>query len=89
MNDQIHVKVRSIVEKFLDKNHSSEISDTTKLITLGYIDSFSIVELISILETEFSFQFDPATLKLETFDSINSISEAVELATQTKFLKHA
>jgi len=89
MNDQIHVKVRSIVEKFLDKNQSSEISDTTKLITLGYIDSFSIVELISILETEFSFQFDPTTLKLETFDSINSISEAVELATQTKFLKHA
>ena len=88
MNDQIYAKVRSIVEKFLVKNQSSEISDTTQLIKLGYIDSFTLVELISILETEFGFEFDPTTLKLETFESITSISKAVELATQNKFVKY-
>jgi acyl carrier protein len=81
--DDIRNKIRAYIqERFLKNTSSSELSDTTPLISGGIIDSISTMQLISFLEKEFDFEFQPHEVDRENLDSINIISDFVYTKTK-------
>ncbi len=52
----------------------TELPDhTASLFDAGVLDSFSLVEFVTLLETEFGFQVSDAELRAETFDTIAKV----------------
>ena len=51
----------------------AEISPNALLFSGGVIDSFSLVSLLTYLETEGGFMIDPADVNLENFDNLDRI----------------
>jgi acyl carrier protein/D-alanine--poly(phosphoribitol) ligase subunit 2 len=49
------------------------ISPSALLFSGGVIDSFSLVSLLTYLETEGGFMIDPADVNLENFDNLDRI----------------
>jgi acyl carrier protein len=49
---------------------TADIEPETLLFSTGLIDSFSLVTLLSFLETEGGFRISPGDVTLENFDSI-------------------
>jgi acyl carrier protein len=49
------------------------IGDETPLFSSGLIDSFSLVELITFIETQAGFRMDPMDVSLENLDSVERI----------------
>jgi acyl carrier protein len=56
----------------------AEVSADALLFSSGVIDSFSLVSLLTYLETEGGVLIDPADVNLENFDSINRMLRYVE-----------
>jgi acyl carrier protein len=52
---------------------SSSLTDETPLFTSGLIDSFSLVSMMSFLETEGKFRINPADVSIDNMDSIGRI----------------
>lgn len=52
---------------------TSEISDSTPLFSSGILDSFSLVSLLTHLESKCRFRIDPSDLNLENMDSLERI----------------
>lgn len=51
----------------------SEVDDNTELFSTGLLDSFSMVELIMIVESECGVSVNPLDVSLENFDSVKRI----------------
>ena len=51
----------------------ADLASDAPLFSSGLIDSFSLVSLLSFLETEGGFMIDPVDVNLENFDTIESI----------------
>ncbi len=47
------------------------------LFDAGVLDSFSLVEFVTLLETEFGFKVSDAELRAETFDTMAKIEAVV------------
>jgi acyl carrier protein len=58
-----------------DKN---AINLTTPLISSGYIDSFSMVTIVTFLEKEFSISIPDSEIIPKNFDSVQAIVDLVE-----------
>lgn len=52
---------------------TSEIDDQTPLFSSGLIDSFSLVDLMTFIETEGGFKLNPADVNLENLDTVERI----------------
>ena len=50
----------------------------------GVLDSFSLVDLVTVIESEFGIRVDDADLRPETFDTISRIEEFIARATVAK-----
>jgi acyl carrier protein len=50
----------------------------------GVLDSFSLVDLVTVIETEFGIRVDDADLRPETFDTISRVEAFIARATVTK-----
>ena len=74
MNNELIKKVTEIIKANVDGTEEMNISPDTMLITGGYIDSFDIVSLISVLESEFKITLPFDDLNLEDFDTVSSIA---------------
>ena len=57
---------------------TSSLSDDTALFSSGLIDSFSLVSMMSFLETEGGFRISAADVSLENMDTIGRILRYVE-----------
>ena len=55
-----------------------DFMDTTGLFSEGLLDSFSIVDLVTYIETATGLKFDPTELNLENLDSVAKIRGFVE-----------
>lgn len=78
MNRQeIEAKVTELIRTNIDGAESLALTEDTMLITGGYIDSFDIVSLISVLETEFGITLPFDDLELENFDTVSSIADVI------------
>jgi acyl carrier protein len=52
---------------------SSSLTDETPLFSSGLIDSFSLVSMMSFLETEGKFRINPSDVSIDNMDSIGRI----------------
>lgn len=78
MNNELIKKVTEIIKANVDGTEEMNISPDTMLITGGYIDSFDIVSLISVLESEFNITLPFDDLDLEDFDTVSSIAGIID-----------
>ena len=68
-------KVRVIIENCLQLK--IPIDDTVDLISLGHIDSLSILNIAESLEVEFNINLQSNDMTRENFVSINSIASYI------------
>ena len=50
----------------------------------GVLDSFSLVDLVTVIESEFGIRVDDADLRPETFDTISRVEAFIARATVAK-----
>jgi len=65
-----------VTKEYLD-DEDEAITYDTRLISGGYVDSFSMVSLLVFLENRFNIKIPPSKASPEAFDSINKIVSLV------------
>lgn len=71
--------MREKIKSFLEKETQKKIeSDDQNLISAGILDSFSMIKLISFLESELSVKSDMEELTPENFNSVETISKMAQ-----------
>jgi acyl carrier protein len=63
--------------EYLEEDDDREVTETTKLISGGIVDSFSMVSLKRFLEKKHGIQIPDADATPEAFDTVNSIVDLV------------
>lgn len=67
------------IKGFLEKETQREIgSEDANLIEKGVLDSFSMIKLISFIETEFGVKVDMESITPENFNSVAKIAEMIK-----------
>lgn len=67
-----------ILKENVDDLADVDINSSTKLIDGGYVDSFDIINLLSVLEKKFDVSIPIDDLKLESFNSVDFICGLIE-----------
>jgi acyl carrier protein len=74
MQDDVKKLIIDYVKReYLDEDSDQEITETTKLISGGIVDSFSMVSLKMFLEKKFQIKIPDEKATPEAFDSVNNI----------------
>ena len=74
MADDIKKMIIDYVKKeYLDEDSTQDVNETTKLISSGIVDSFSMVSLKMFLEKKFQIKIPDEKATPEAFDSVNNI----------------
>ena len=64
-----------VKKEYLDQDSDQVITEDTKLISGGIVDSFSMVSLKMFLEKKFQVKIPDEKATPEAFDSVNNIIE--------------
>lgn len=75
--DEITEKIAQFVRKISQLSDADVLDPGTKILTLGYIDSFNVLSIIHFIEEEFKIKVDANNITLEQFDSVSSIAQMV------------
>jgi acyl carrier protein len=67
-----------IKKEYLDEDSDHVVTEDTKLITSGIVDSFSMVSLKMFLEKKFQLKIPDDKATPEAFDSVNNIISLLE-----------
>ena len=62
-----------VKKEYLDEDSDQEVTEETKLISSGIVDSFSMVSLKMFLEKKFQIKIPDERATPEAFDSVNNI----------------
>lgn len=73
-------KIINILKENVDELENMEITDDTKLITAGFLESFDVINLLSIFEEEFDVTISLENAEFEDFNTIPQIVKLVEEA---------
>jgi len=65
--------IEYVKKEYLDEDSDQEITEDTKLISSGIVDSFSMVSLKMFLEKKFKIKIPDEKATPEAFDSVTSI----------------
>jgi len=71
---------KSKIREFLNKELGVQIdavSDDDLLFTSGLIDSFSLIEMLAFMESEFNRKIDITDLNIDELDTINALTNLV------------
>jgi acyl carrier protein len=66
-----------VKKEYLEEDDDREVTETTKLISGGIVDSFSMVSLKRFLEKKYAIQIPDADASPEAFDTVTSIVSLV------------
>jgi acyl carrier protein len=72
-----------IKKEYLDEDSDQEITEDTKLISGGIVDSFSMVSLKMFLEKKFQIDIPDEKATPEAFDSVNNILTLLQEITRS------
>jgi len=72
----VREKIRTYIKTAI---HADNTEDTTLIFREGYLDSMGFIMLIAFLEEEFGIKTGDADLIEKNFESINAITDFVEL----------
>ena len=64
--------------EYLEEDDDRELVSTTRLISGGIVDSFSMVSLKRFLERKYDLKIPDAEASPEAFDTVDSIAALVE-----------
>ena len=80
MTDSVVSKLKQIIAEDLDVDLKvEEIDEKVPLFEEGLgLDSVVLVELISLIERRFGFEFEDEDLNVETFHNIQSLAAIIE-----------
>jgi acyl carrier protein len=67
-----------VKREYLDEDSDQEITENTKLISGGIVDSFSMVSLKMFLEKKFQIKIPDEKATPEAFDSVKDIIELLQ-----------
>jgi acyl carrier protein len=67
-----------VKREYLDEDSNQEVTENTKLISSGIVDSFSMVSLKMFLEKKFQIKIPDDKATPEAFDSVNNIIELLK-----------
>lgn len=85
MTDDLKDTILAYVKKeYLDEDSDEEITTSTRLISSGIVDSFSMVSLKRFLEKKYAIQIPDADASPEAFDTVDRIVALVTRFTQAK-----
>ena len=74
MADDIKQMIIDYVKKeYLEEDSGQDVTETTKLISSGIVDSFSMVSLKMFLEKKFQIKIPDEKATPEAFDSVENI----------------
>ena len=77
--DDIRKTVLAYVKReYLEEGDDREVTETTRLISGGIVDSFSMVSLKRFLERTYDVRIPDADATPEAFDSVERIAALVE-----------
>lgn len=71
-------KLIDLIKSNVAELEDVEITETTELISGGFIESFDVISLISEIENEFNIDIVFDDIELEQFNTIESIIEIIE-----------
>jgi len=72
-------KIKEILlAEFIEVENPDELTYDLALLSSGVLDSISILQLVDVLEKEFSIEFEPHELDKDLFDTIDKIASLVE-----------
>ena len=66
-----------VKREYLEEGDDREVDCSTKLISGGIVDSFSMVSLKRFLEKKYAIQIPDADASPQAFDNVNSIAALV------------
>jgi acyl carrier protein len=77
--DEITKAVRDyVVREYLEEGDDREVTETTRLISGGIVDSFSMVSLKRFLEKKYNIQIPDADATPDAFDTVQRIVALVQ-----------
>ena len=77
--DHIVSKITAwVTENYPSSDKEKAVTGETPLLQSGLIDSVGFLQLVSFLEEEFDFTFDPDDLTPENFDTPATIAHLVD-----------
>ena len=62
-----------IVKEYLEEGDDRQITETTRLISGGIVDSFSMVSLLRFLEKKYAIRIPDADATPDAFDTVQNI----------------
>ena len=74
----ISEKVIGILKDNIEELEGINVQKDTALITSGYVDSFDIINVISVLEEAFGINISLDDVDLEQFNTVESICSLIE-----------
>ncbi len=80
MADNVVAELKRIIAEDLDVNLKyDQIDENVPLLTEGLgLDSIVIVELISLVEDHFGFEFEDSELNVESFRNLTALADVIE-----------
>lgn len=66
-----------IIEFIMNKSSANDLTEDTLLLTTGFLDSFSMMELIIFIEERFEISFTDEELNPEVFSSVRNINNVI------------
>lgn len=78
-NQEMQNKIIKMFMENVPELEGVDISADTQLISSGYVDSFTVIQMISLFEEEFSLEIDLGSVNYEDFETIQSIMDRVIL----------
>ena len=83
--DEITKVVRDyIIREYVQEGDDQEITERTKLISSGLVDSFSMVSLLRFLEKKYAIHIPDAAATPEAFDTVERIVALVQRIQKTE-----
>ena len=77
MTTEIKNKIKSYLID--DLGLEEDLPDDIELFSSKTLDSIDVLKLIQFLESSFNVKFNPLDVSLDTFDTPNKITNAVEI----------
>ena len=71
-------EIKKIFSENVEELAGVEITDDLQLITSEYVDSFDIMSVIGIMETQFGIEINLESVRLEDFNTVDSINQMIE-----------
>jgi len=76
-------ELRTYIAKEVLKNDNIEISEESRLIQDGLINSIGIMKLVTFLSDRFGVQFEDDDYKIENFETLSTIQCLIERRSTT------